>query len=224
MKEKIENRESTMMQVRRNSVAVKNYVYSSKLILYILDCVLSLFVLPFLSTAFWVSVDYLYLYKIPGTFSKIGVVCFCALLYIFLHTASKSIYRFVVQFSYQSKVRFHIAAKTYVYVSAVAGVIVYDGIDSFTEDTEWANNIWVNIFMVVSGFSMLFWMKCYVHLAGFGNDVDNESTPEEVFLFPFRIFEYSVSNLWYSSYLRFLSYKNIAVLIYPAFKKKAEVL
>lgn len=189
MKEKNENRESKMMQVRRGSVAVKNYVYSSKLILYVFDCVLSLFVLPTLSTAFWVSVDYIYLYNIDNRIA-VGV---SAILYIFLHTASKSIYRFAVKFAYQSKIRFHIAAKTYIYVSAISGVVVIDGIDGFSEDADWAKNIWLSAFMVVFGFTMLFWMKCYVHLAGFGNDVDQESTPEEVFLFPFRIFESSVS-------------------------------
>lgn len=164
--------------------------------LYVLDFVLSLFVIPISAVVAWTSIYYV-VEKITDNFWKVTLIVSCALVHSLNHLCCKFIYRFIVEYVTGRKT-FFIVSKIYLYVFAFASTVIYGVVpEDHLEQLPYAESPYHNIILVVISFATLLTIRCRPHIDFFGRDCGGETTPEEVFLFPFRFFSFSVSTYEY---------------------------
>ncbi len=187
-----------MYEDRRNSFSLVSSLYSA--FLYILDCCLSLFIVPVNGVAFWITVEK-FLEKIPNFELQAILTTCCTIVFVLVHIGCKSFYRFIKRYTV-STYRFFIVSKLYIYIASACGTVVYAGIlEARYSNIPGIDDPFTNCLVTVVSFAALFGLKCYPHLADFGSDIGSEATPEDVFLFPYRLFNFSVriSNFDHSS-------------------------
>lgn len=166
------------------------------IILYVLDCFLSLFVIPICAAAFYVSLSYI-VNKASDNL-RIILIITCAIVHSCSHLFCKFIYRSIREFV-KSPIAFYIVSKVYLYIFGFASIVIYGVVpENQLAQLPFANSSYADGAMLVVGFGTLLAMKCRPYLAADmgGSEIGRETTPEEVFLFPYRLFNFSVSWLY----------------------------
>lgn len=180
--------------LERNRAQSQSCSHKVYLCLYILDCLLNLFVIPICIVVTWASIDYIV--NRLDNYLKIILIIVCVAVHSLSHLCCKFIYRFI-KLHVTSPKCFFIISKLYLYIFGFASIVLYGVVpEKNLSELPDSDNFYQNVAFVIIPFIILCALKCRPNLADIsGSEVGRETTAEEVFLFPYRLFNFSVSGL-----------------------------